>query len=210
MTLDIVYDFLCPWCFVGKRHLDLAIERSRPRNLAIRWHQFMLYPEFDRGGHDFLAFFRSKYGDALRVPMWDAIRAVAEPIGIEFAFERITRGPASLDGHRLVRLAARERPGSEGDLIEHIAVSFYEQAEVIDDAFLIDAGAKFGLSHGAVVDLLASDTDIAALHEETRTWRAQGVTSMPCYFADGRWLGQHPTSIEFFESVFETDQRAAS
>lgn len=201
MILDIVYDFLCPWCFVGKRHLDIAIERVKPAALTIRWHQYMLYPDFDRGGHDFLAFFRQKYGDELRVPMWDAIRAVAEPVGIDFAFERITRGPASVDGHRLVRMLARERPGSEAALIEHIASSFFEDALVIDDAFLIDAGERFGLPRDAVAALLASEDDIEPLFRETEAWRAQGVTSMPCYFADGRRVLAGGTSISGFEDV---------
>jgi predicted DsbA family dithiol-disulfide isomerase len=185
MIIDFVYDFLCPWCFVAKRQLELAIARVQPKNVSIRWHQFMLYPEFDRGGHEFLAFFRSKYGDALRVPMWDAIRAVAEPIGIKFAFEQMTRGPASLDGHRLVRFAARENPGCESALIEHISSSFFEQAKIIDDTFLINAGVKFGLMADRVAALLASADDIDALFGETKQWRAKGVTLMPCFIVDG-------------------------
>lgn len=201
MILDIVYDFLCPWCLVGKRHLDIAIDRVRPADLTIRWHQYMLYPDFDRGGHDFLAFFRQKYGDELRVPMWAAIRAVAAPVGIHFAFERITRGPASIDGHRLVRRLARERPGQEAALIEHIASSFFEDAKVIDDAFLIDAGERFGLSRAVVAALLASEEDIAPLFHETEMWRAKGVTSMPCYFADGRRVMAGGTSVAGFKDM---------
>jgi predicted DsbA family dithiol-disulfide isomerase len=164
MIIDFVYDFLCPWCFVAKRQLELAIARVQPKNVSIRWHQFMLYPEFDRGGHEFLAFFRSKYGDALRVPMWDAIRAVAEPIGIKFAFEQMTR---------------------ESALIEHISSSFFEQAKIIDDTFLINAGVKFGLKADRVAALLASADDIDALFGETKQWRAKGVTLMPCFIVDG-------------------------
>jgi predicted DsbA family dithiol-disulfide isomerase len=37
MIIDAVYDFLCPWCFVGKRHLDLAIAQERPLNLRVRY-----------------------------------------------------------------------------------------------------------------------------------------------------------------------------
>ena len=54
------------------------------------------------------------YGETLRVPMWDRIRAVAKPIGIDFAFEKITRGPASLDGQSVA--AARAHLESELDL----------------------------------------------------------------------------------------------
>jgi predicted DsbA family dithiol-disulfide isomerase len=201
MIIDIVYDFLCPWCFVGKRHLDLAIARVQPRGLTLRWHQFMLYPDFDRGGHDFLAFFKSRYGESLRVPMWDSIRAVAAPVGINFAFERMTRGPAALDGHRLVRLAARDMPGSEAALIEHISSSFFEQARIIDDAFLIDAGVQAGLKPQRVIDLLASDDDIDALFAETSDWRARGITAMPTYLIDGQRLMLAHTSVAAFEAV---------
>jgi hypothetical protein len=66
-------------------------------------------------------------------------------ISINFVFEKMTRGPASLNGHRLVHFVGREVPGSESALIEHISSSFLKQAKVIDDDFLIDAGARFGI-----------------------------------------------------------------
>jgi predicted DsbA family dithiol-disulfide isomerase len=204
MNIDIVYDFLCPWCFVAKRQLDIAVARVQPKDLSIRWHQFMLYPEFDRSGHDFLAFFRSKYGDTLRVPMWDAIRAVAAPIGINFAFERMTRGPASLDGHRLVRFAAHEQPGCESALIEHISSSFFEQAKIIDDSFLIEAGVKFGLEAERVAALLASNDDINALFSETEQWRAKGISSMPCFIVGGERLEMNSSDGASFERLLRS------
>jgi|GEM_PF-5328255 len=206
MIIDAVYDFLCPWCFVGKRHLDLAIRQERPRDLTVRYRQFMLYPHFDRAGHDFLDFFRSKYGETLRVPMWDKIRAVAKPIGIDFQFERMTRGPASLDGHRLVRWAEARRPGASGPLIERITSAFYEQARVIDDDFLVEAAEAEGFDGAAARAHLASDEDIDELFRETEAWRANGVTSMPHYivdFGDGRPTEIiRQTSVEAFADVF--------
>ncbi len=198
MIIDAVYDILCPWCFVGKRHLELAIAETAPSDVTVRWRPFMLYPQFDRGGHDFLEFFRSKYGESLRVPMWESVRAVAEPIGIRFAFERVTRGPASLDSHRLVRFAARQRPGVEGELIERIVSGFWEEARVVDDAFLIEQGEAVGLDGGAVATYLASDQDIADLFAETKAWRARGVVSMPHYEIGGRFVVRN-TSVEIFK-----------
>lgn len=184
VIIDAVYDILCPWCFVGKRHLDLAIAAVRPAGLTVRWRPFMLYPHFDRGGHDFLAFFREKYGEGLRVPMWDRVRAVAAPVGIDFAFERVTRGPASLDSHRIVRWAGRQRPGVEGALIEAITRAFWEQARVVDDDLLVEQAAALGLDPAAARAYLARDADIADLFAETDAWRAAGVTSMPYYRFD--------------------------
>lgn len=210
MRVDAVYDFLCPWCHVGKRHLTLALEAEAEAAAGhalpeIRWHQFMLYPHFDRGGHDFLEFFRSKYGDALRVPMWDQIRSEAAPIGINFAFEKMTRGPASLDGHRLVRWAEAQRPGASGAMIEDIARSFFEEARVIDGDFLVGLAGRHGFDEAAARAHLESDADLEAPFRETEAWRARGVTSMPHYIVtsdDGSEQVIRQTGVEAFRHAF--------
>lgn len=217
VRIDAVYDFLCPWCHVGKRHLDLAIaaETARPDAIAVevRWHQFMLYPHFDRSGHDFLGFFREKYGEALRVPMWDRIRAVAKPIGIHFAFEQMTRGPAAIDGHRLVRWAEAQRPGIASALIEDLGRSFYEEARNIDMDFLVGLAKAHGLDSAAARQHLESDADLQAPFAETQAWRDRGVVSMPTYFLDWPDGGQHvirQTSIAAFSEGFDRARRRAA
>ncbi len=208
MRVDIVYDFLCPWCHVGKRHFDLAVAAHVAEGHdapEVRWHQFMLYPHFDRGGHDFLGFFREKYGETLRVPMWDQIRAVAKPIGIDFAFEKMTRGPASIDGHRLVRWAEAQRPGVSGALIEDIARSFFEEAKVIDNDFLVALAERHGFDGATARTHLASDADLDAPFHETEDWRANGVTSMPHYIItgdDGSQQVVRQTSVAAFRDAF--------
>ncbi len=217
LQIDAVYDFLCPWCHVGKRHLALALaaEAARPDALAINvtWHQFMLYPHFDRAGHVFLDFFREKYGEGLRVPMWAEIRSVAEPIGINFAFERITRGPASIDGHRLVRWAEAQRPGISAALIEAIASSFFEQAMIIDNDFLVALAGAHGLDATAARAHLESDADLQAPFAETDAWRARGVTSMPHYIlTDGSGREQiiRRTSTDGFAAAFDAARLAVA
>ncbi len=217
LRIDAVYDFLCPWCHVGMRHLKLAMaaEALRADALAIQvsWHQFMLYPHFDRAGHDFLGFFREKYGETLRVPMWDRIRAVAEPIGIDFAFEKMTRGPASLDGHRLVRWAEAQRPGIAPALINDIARSFFEEAQVIDNEFLAGLAAQHGFDADVARAHIDSDADLQEPFAETEAWRARGVTSMPTYFLtfpDGRQQVIRETGTDMFAAAFDTARRLAA
>jgi len=207
MHVDVIYDFLCPWCHVAKRHFKLALEADRAAGGApvdVRWHQFMLYPHFDRGGHDFLEFFRQKYGEGLRVPMWDRIRSVAEPVGIDFAFEKMTRGPASIDGHRLVRWAEAQRKGVTSDMVEDIARSFFEEARVINDDFLVALAERHGFDGSAARAHLASDADLEAPFRETEAFRARGVSSMPHYEfhrADGSVEIIRETSVVAFRNA---------
>lgn len=208
MRVDAIYDFLCPWCHVAKRHLTLALAEDAAAGHPapdIRWHQFMLYPHFDRSGHDFLDFFRQKYGEGLRVPMWDQIRSVATPVDINFAFEKMTRGPASIDGHRLVRWAEAQRPGVTADMVEDIARSFFEEAEVIDNDFLVALAETHGFDGVAARAHLESDADLEAPFRETEALRARGVTSMPHYefhYDDGSADVIRQTSVEAFRTAF--------
>ena len=195
-----------------KRHLDLAIAQEQPAKLKMTWHQFMLYPHFDRGGHDFLQFFRERYGDELRVPMWDSIRAVAEPVGIRFAFEKMTRGPASLDGHRLVRWAERQKPGTAAALIEDISTSFFEKALVIDNDFLAETAGRHGFDPAKARSYLEGAEDMAEPFAETEAWRRHGVTSMPHYiltFQDGHEKVVKQTSVEVFADALRRDRVSA-
>jgi predicted DsbA family dithiol-disulfide isomerase len=209
MHIEAVYDFLCPWCLIAKRQLALALAQEGDAGVTIKWHQFMLYPDFDRGGHDFLSQFRAKYGEALQVPMWERVRSVGEPLGIHFAFEKITRGPASIDGHRLVRWAERQRPGSASALIEAIARGFYEEAQIIDFDFLTRTAAAHGFDATAARAHLESDADLAEPFAETAEWRQRGVTSMPhfrLHFADGHTETLTTTSTEAFADALRRDR----
>ena len=189
MIVDAVYDLLCPWSLVAKRCFDVAAARVRPPGLAVRWRPYMLYPHLDRGGHDFLAFFRAKYGEGLRVPMWDRIRRVAEPLGIDFAFERIGRGPHSIDAHRIVRLASREVPGREGELYEAVARAFFEEERVVDENLLVERAAAVGVDPDRARAHLRSGEDEGDIFAETDAWRVAGVLSMPHYILDDRREG---------------------
>jgi predicted DsbA family dithiol-disulfide isomerase len=213
MHIEAVYDFLCPWCLIAKRQLAIALDQEGADGVTVSWHQFMLYPDFDRGGHDFLAVFRAKYGEALQVPMWERVRSVGAPLGIDFAFEKITRGPASIDGHRLVRWAERQRPGSADPLIEDIARGFYERAEIIDFAFLARTAAAHGFDPSAALAHLESEADLVEPFEETAEWRRNGVTSMPhfrLHFADGHFETITTTTTEAFADALRRNRRIAA
>ena len=210
MIVDVVYDLLCPWSLVAKRHFDLAVERVRPAAIEVRWRPFMLHPHLDRGGHEFLAFFRGRYGEGLRVPMWAQVRQAAEPVGVRFAFERIGRGPASIDAHRMVRLVSREAPGREGAAYEATARAFFEDARPVDEALLVDNAAAAGVDADRARAYLRSDEDVGAIFAETEAWRAAGVTGLPRYVLDDERGGVTTvtkTGVDAFAAILDRADR---
>ena len=113
LTIDVVSDVVCPWCFLGKRRLDAAIRASEGAPIAVRWRPFMLDPSIPAGGMDRRAHIMAKFKDDTRLAVvHDRLTEMGKKVGIAYAFDRIERAPNTLDAHRLIRWASRRRQAS--------------------------------------------------------------------------------------------------
>ena len=105
ITVDVVSDVVCPWCFLGKRRLEQAIALSE-MPLAIRWRPFQLDPTIPPEGKDRRAYMEAKFGSMEKIGAIHAhITKLGAELGIPFAFDRIKVSPNTLDAHRLIRWA---------------------------------------------------------------------------------------------------------
>ncbi|MGE4246149.1 MAG: DsbA family oxidoreductase, partial [Parvibaculaceae bacterium] len=108
ISIDIVSDVVCPWCFIGKRRLEKAM-RMADAPVSVRWHPYQLDPTIPEEGIDRKIYLERKFGDADAIARIQApVVAAGEAEGIPFAMERITRSPNTLDAHRLIRWAETE------------------------------------------------------------------------------------------------------
>jgi predicted DsbA family dithiol-disulfide isomerase len=106
LTVDVISDVICPWCYIGKRRLEKAITWFAGRQVPVRWHPFQLNPQMPKGGMDRKQYRTAKFGSWERSLTLDAqVAAVGATEGIAFAFDKIRRTPNTLDAHRLIRLA---------------------------------------------------------------------------------------------------------
>jgi 2-polyprenyl-6-methoxyphenol hydroxylase-like FAD-dependent oxidoreductase len=107
LTVDVISDVICPWCYVGKRRLEKAINALAGRHeVRVRWHPFQLNPQMPKGGMDRKDYRTAKFGSWQRSLALDAqVEAVGATEGIAFAFDKIRRTPNTLDAHRLIRVA---------------------------------------------------------------------------------------------------------
>ncbi|MEO1293562.1 MAG: DsbA family oxidoreductase, partial [Pseudomonadota bacterium] len=110
VTLDILSDPICPWCYIGKARLESALGKraaaEAPVALDLQWRPFQLNPEMPADGMDRRAYLEAKFGGkegAVRV--YSAIQSAAEEDGLEIAFDKIERTPNTIDAHRLIRWA---------------------------------------------------------------------------------------------------------
>src|SRR5512147_2314935 len=105
LTIDIVSDVVCPWCYIGKRRLESALA-SRASAPLIRWHPFQLNPDIPAAGVDRRTYLEDKFGGPQRAKeIYARVEAAGREVGIVFNFDGILRQPNTLDAHRLIAWA---------------------------------------------------------------------------------------------------------
>ena len=184
--LDIFSDPVCPWCYIGKAHLDRALQAVPDHPLAIRWLPFMLNPEMAEGGMDRRAYLDAKFGG--RDAALEAYRPVveqAEAAGLPLNLDRIAVTPNTRDAQRLIHWAGLE--GCQTAVVSALFEAYFVHGRDIGDAeTLADIADASGLDASLVLRLLNSDADRAEIAERDAAAREMGVTAAPTFIVAGK------------------------
>jgi predicted DsbA family dithiol-disulfide isomerase len=186
LTIEVVFDLVCPWCFLGTRRLRRAL-RARPDILAeIQWRPFLLNPDIAREGVPRQDYLVRKFGGEERAKrLHGTIAELGRAEGVPFRFERIRRVPASLDAHRLVRLAARE--GLADAMVDALFEAYFgEGADIGNYETLTAVGAALGLDPYAVRRHLATGAEADQVHADNLRAHRLGINGVPCFVVAGR------------------------
>jgi predicted DsbA family dithiol-disulfide isomerase len=196
ITVDVVSDAVCPWCFVGQKRLDRAVASLPDIDVAIRWRPFQLDPTIPPEGKDRKEYMRAKFGDGDRLKQIHAnLEETGRAEGISFDFDAIKVSPNTLDAHRLIRWAAAlgsndDGAGEElqGRAARRLFQLYFEEGKNIGDhQVLIEAARECGMDEAVVRTLLATDADRDKVREEIDTANRMGITGVPCFLIEGRY-----------------------
>lgn len=188
--LEIVADFVCPWCFIGLRRLESAIGRVRHGHpglqLRTRWRPFFLNPDTPPEGEPYLPFLIRKFGSREAVDaLFARVREAGAIHGVDFAFERIPLRANTLQAHRLVRWAQEQGPVEA--LVEKIFVAQFQHGEYIGDrSLLARLAGESGFDAAAAAAWLASDADSAAVRMDEAHLRTLGIRMVPSFIVAKR------------------------
>jgi predicted DsbA family dithiol-disulfide isomerase len=203
MILDVFSDTICPWCYIGKRRLERALEARPQRALKIRWRAFQLNPGMPAEGMDRKAYIDAKFGGAERSrAILDTVRVAGAGEGIAFAFDRIKRTPNTLQSHRLIRFATGKERQDE-TLETLFRAYFLEGRDIGDRAVLADVAEDAGLDRSEASDYLASDADGEAVLGEDALARRAGINGVPCFIFNGRFALSGAQEPEAFFQLFD-------
>ncbi|SIO65003.1 Predicted dithiol-disulfide isomerase, DsbA family [Singulisphaera sp. GP187] len=200
LTIDVISDVICPWCFIGKRRLEKALG-DRPA--IIRWHPFQLNPDMPREGIERKAYRIKKFGSWERSQELDAQVATAgHGEGIAFNFDRMARTPNTLDAHRVICLAGER--GIQDAVVEALFVAYFtEGLDLSDRATLAELAPGAGLERTEVDELLASDKGLDIVRAGEEQARHLGVSGVPFFVVNGQVALSGAQPPELFLQAFE-------
>ena len=199
LSIEVVHDLVCPWCYLGLRRLLRTLRRRPDILFDLTFRPFLLNPDMHRAGMARADYVVRKFGGEERARrLYASIADIGRAEGMLFRFDRIRRTPSSVDAHRLVRWATGFV--SAQDLVEALFTAHFTDGRDIGDPYVLAAvAASCGLDGAAVQAFLASDGEADAVHGENLRAHRLGINGVPCFVIGGRHAiagAQEPEVIE--------------
>ena len=205
MKVEIWSDIACPWCYIGRRRFETALEQFEHRDqVEIVWRSFQLDPDASptpRGSSFDLLVEKHGMSRQQSVEMHERITALAAEEGLDYRFED-TRPVNSFDAHRLLHLAADR--GLQGEMKERIQRAYFTEGQVVSDhETLARLASEVGLDADDVRHMLASDAYADAVHADIRRARVIGVTGVPFFVFAEKYAVSGAQPAELFTTALD-------
>ncbi|SEB13700.1 DsbA family oxidoreductase [Variovorax sp. YR216] len=177
LTVEVFFDFVCPWCLIGKRQFDAAARRLaelRPDvHLQVVWRSHALLPNTPAGGVPYQAFYVARLGSPEAVARRRAqVQQAGTAAGVRFAFDRIEVLPNTARAHAWV---ARTGKALQAKLIDRIFTAYLLEGEDIGDGAVLE---RLALECGVQADVCSTD-------EERPEGAGYPVSGVPFFVFDG-------------------------
>ena len=203
LRIDVVSDVVCPWCYIGKRRLELATALVPDITVDIHWRPYFLNPWIPREGIDRQTYLETKFGSAERYKaIAERVVAAAAMEGLVYAPEKLIRQPNTLDCHRLILWSrSTTDPGVMNQKL--MELYFAEGADLSDPKTLIQAATDCGMDGDLVRRLLASDADVDRIEGDANSAKEAGIEGVPCFIFGGSLIVTGAQSPEYLANAIE-------
>lgn len=215
LGVDVISDVVCPWCFIGKRHLEAALElwrRERPHEPLprVRWHPFQLNPGLPREGIPRQQYVADKFGSLERAQeIYARVAHAGRQAGIQFRFDAIERQPNTVDAHRLVMLA--DERGVQDAMVESLFQAYFlEGADLTRTDTLAGIASRAGIDAAEAAAYLAGESGRLFIENEDHRARMMGVAGVPFFIFGRKYAvsGAQPPEV-LFDAMRRTAEESA-
>ncbi|MCC6314389.1 MAG: DsbA family oxidoreductase [Thermomicrobiales bacterium] len=184
MIVDVYHDIVCPWCRIGKAHLDQALSAWDGPPVEVRWRPFLLNPEAGPEPTDLMTYFREHHGVADPSQIFARVEQAGANAGLRFRFDRALSVPTR-DAHRLLALTAPERQPALLDALHH--AYFEEGANLADLETLADLAGDVGEDRAGMLRRLRAGEGTDALEDALRQSAGIVQGGVPFFVFDDRY-----------------------
>jgi predicted DsbA family dithiol-disulfide isomerase len=203
LAIEVVFDFVCPWCYLGVKRLAFMLARRQDLAVELVWRPFLLNPDMPRAGMTRTDYMIRKFGAEDRARrLYASIAELGAAEGIAFNFAAIRRTPNSVDAHRLVRHAARY--GHADALVQRIfQAHFVEGADIGQAAVLSRLAEELGMERVATEQFLNTVDGTEFVHAENLHAHRLGINGVPCFLIDGEHAIAGAQETEVLERLID-------
>ncbi len=198
MHIEIVSDWVCPWCYVGKRRLEAALAQRPDINVTVAWQPFQLSPDMPREGRNRREYYREKFGPERAETIVNGMKQTGVDEGIAFGSHPDAVSPNTLSAHVLMVWANADERIDANDLAEKLFLAHHVACENIGDhAVLTRIAAEVGMDADDVTARLAAREDESIVKERVADAAARGVSGVPFFIVNGKYAlsGAQPADI---------------
>lgn len=201
IKVDIVSDVVCPWCIVGLRQLQIAVEATRIE-VDIHWHPFELNPKMPDIGQNLREHICEKYGTTVEqsIEARERLTAVGNELGFNFQFGDQSRMVNTFKAHQLLHWANLQ--GQEHALkVALFSAYFTEQLDINDSEILIGVIESMGLDAEEAKSVLADGRYNDVVRSEQQLWTSRGITGVPAMVFNDQYLVTGAQGVENYTQM---------
>ena len=191
LTIDIVSDVVCPWCYIGKRKLEAALASPEAAGLPpiqIRWHPFQLNPDLPQAGVSRKQYLEDKFGGPERAAeIYARVGTAGKAVGLDLNFDGIKQQANTLLAHTLIAYAQQSPKNDAVNTLGNDVKERIMKAYFVDGLFigsmdvLVDIAASAGLPVAEVRAFLSDSVQRDAVSQADAQARRMGVTGVPFF-----------------------------
>jgi predicted DsbA family dithiol-disulfide isomerase len=203
MRIDIFSDTVCPWCYLGKRRLELAVAARPQYEIQLTWRPFELNPEIPVYGIERRAYMAARIAESKsQAESETELLRIGLACGINFRFDLIQRVPNTRMSHLMIAYAARF--ARQGEVKERVMRAYFEEGRDIGDIEeLVTLGAETGLPEAATRRTLVTRSGQDGVVAAERHAHVLGISGVPTFIFDGQYTLSGAQEVGTFAQVLD-------
>lgn len=213
LQIEFVSDFVCPWCYIGKKRLEQALELCPDIDVHVSWQPFQLSPDMPREGRNKQQHYAEIFGTEKAQEISQRMQQTGTEEGIAFGSDAEAISPNTLSAHVLLYWAEQSASVDAAGLAERLFEEHHVNCRNIGDPELLaEISAEFGMDEKRVLERLQGGADEDVVREKIADSVARGVSGVPFFVLNGRYglSGAQPPELlaQTIEKVAREDVSA--